>query len=644
MSKLEDKDKLIENSDMCMERVEHLESVVRWHMFVLDMLASMGDMHGNTAENRDPEYIFNLSRQYLQRIYEFDAIAFMLVNDEDSDFKIENCFPVDQTAPMQKTIDELIENGEFAWALNQNRCVDAQSDSTNQNVVLHVLTSKTRMRGMFIGRKKESEKSLSSADANVISILLQHTAYALESSALYELISEQNKSLESTIEQRTRELQHQYGHDSLTALPNRLLFQDRLKQAMARAERNEHYVAVIMLDLDMFKRINDSLGPTAGDQLLITVASRLCDCLRNTDTVTRLAGDETNVTISRLGGDEFGILLTDLHQVAPVTRILQRIMDVLSEDANIDGHEISMTCSVGISVYPDDNTDVETLLKFADTAMYHAKQQGRNNYQFYSQQMTTSSFRQLLLENQLRHAIQREEFIIYYQPKIDISNNQICGVEALIRWNHPDLGLVPPIDFIPVAEYTGLIIPIGEWVLKNACNHAKQWVDKGHTEVRVAVNLSVHQFRGNIFDKVKEILKKTGLEAKYLELEITESILMDDVEQAVSLMQSFHELGVNISVDDFGTGYSSLSYLKRLPLDSLKIDRSFVKDTPADADDSSIVASIIALAHNLGLNVIAEGVENEEQLDFLRSLKCNEYQGYFYSPPVPYDKFLEMLN
>jgi len=284
------------------------------------------------------------------------------------------------------------------------------------------------------------------------------------------------------------------------------------------------------------------------------------------------------------------------------------------------------------------------LLKFADTAMYHAKQQGRNNYQFYSQQMTTSSFRQLLLENQLHHAIQREEFVLYYQPKINIADNQICGVEALIRWEHPDMGLVPPNDFISIAEYTGLIIPIGNWVLMRSCLDAKQWVDKGHSEIRVAVNLSVHQFRENILDRVKEALEESGLEAKHLELEITESILMDDVNQAVSIMKSLHELGVHISVDDFGTGYSSLSYLKRLPLDSLKIDRSFVKDTPIDEDDSAIVASIISLAHNLGLNVIAEGVENKEQLDFLRSLECNEYQGYFYSPPVPYDKFLAILS
>ena len=644
MSKSEDKNSPLENSDISIKRIEHLESVVRWHMFVLDMLASLGDIHGNATENRDPEYIFSLSRQYIQRIHEFDAVAFMLINDEDSDFKMANCFPVEQNSNMQEVIEELVESGEFAWALNQNRCVDIQPASIKNNVVLHVLTSKTRTRGMFVGRMKTKETCLSSANANVLSILLQHTAYALESSALYQMISNQNRSLESTIEQRTRELQHQYGHDSLTALPNRLLFHDRLKQAMVRAERNGDYVAIIMLDLDMFKRINDSLGPIAGDQLLITVASRLCDCLRNSDTISRLAGDETNVTISRLGGDEFGILLSDLHQTDPVTRVLQRIMDALSVDAHIDGHEISMTCSVGVSIYPDDNADVDTLLKFADTAMYHAKQQGRNNYQFYSQQMTTSSFRQLLMENQLRNAIQRDEFVLYYQPKINIAENEVCGVEALIRWEHPDMGLVPPNDFIPIAEYTGLIIQIGDWVLKKACLDAKQWIDKGYSEITVAVNLSVHQFRENILDRVKEALEASGLEARHLELEITESTLMDDVDHAVSIMKSLHELGVHISVDDFGTGYSSLSYLKRLPLDSLKIDRSFVKDTPTDDDDSAIVASIISLAHNLGLNVIAEGVENKEQLDFLRSLECNEYQGYFYSPPVPFDKFLEIIS
>ena len=415
-------------------------------------------------------------------------------------------------------------------------------------------------------------------------------------------------------------------HDALTGLPNRLLFIDRLGQAMAQANRNERLVAVMLLDLDRFKAINDTLGHTMGDLLLRNVAEFLVSCVREDDTV------------ARLGGDEFTIMLPEIQHIQDAATVAQKILDAFTRPFFLDGHELFIGTSIGIALYPF-NEDLSLLLRNADIAMYEVKQQGGNNYQFYTAEMNTASLQRLSLEGALRRALERGEFVLHYQPQIDLTRGEIVGVEALVRWQHPERGLLGPMEFIPLAEENGLIVPIGEWVLRTACAQARAWQEAGLRPIRVAVNLSVRQFyQKNLVETVARILEQTGLDSRYLELEITESCLMQNTQTTVALLAELNRLGMRISIDDFGTGYSSLSYLKRFPVDTLKIDRSFVCDIGTDPDDDAIVKAIIALAQSLELRVVAEGVETPEQLHFLRTHGCNEIQGYLISRPLPADE------
>ena len=413
------------------------------------------------------------------------------------------------------------------------------------------------------------------------------------------------------------------NYDSLTGLPNRTLFRDRLMHAVAQAHRKETLVALLFLDLDRFKLINDSLGHHAGDELLKIVSERLLANARETDTV------------ARLGGDEFTVILEGLTSTDDATKVARKILEVMGKPFHLDGHEVFVTTSVGIALFPVDGEDIDELLKNADTAMYRAKEQGRNNYQFYTADMNAKAVEHLIMESSLRHALDRDEFVLHYQPQVDLHSREITGVEALIRWNHPELGLLYPNQFMSLAEETGLIISIGEWVLKSACMQAAQWQKNNLPSMRLAVNLSALQFRmTNLVETVSAALDDSGLDAKYLELEITESFLMDDVNSAISKLCDLACLGVHIAIDDFGTGYSSLSYLKQLPLNTLKIDQSFVRDISSDPDDEAIVEAIIALGQTMHLRVMAEGVESEEQLNFLKSRGCDQAQGFLISHPV----------
>jgi diguanylate cyclase (GGDEF)-like protein len=622
------------------ERLEHLEKVNRWHMSALEVLASMGDMHG-TGERNDPFHIFSITRRYLARFIDFEATAFLTVGQEDADFHLVDCLPRVSRAFIETELDRLITNGRFAWCLHNNRAVEVSSKDEGHRLILHVLASRTRVNGMFIGALAKGVPHPSAAMLQLLSIILHHSSHALESCELNRLILEQNRNLEQMVEARTRELEHQYGHDRLTGLPNRLLFQDRMEQAMSRALRHDEFLAILVLDLDMFKRINDTLGHAAGDALLTEVAERI----RHACVARDVSRAEGQVTVARLGGDEFGILITELQNLDPITRAIKRIIEALSRRILLDGHELYVTTSIGVSLYPHDGRETETLLRNADVAMYHAKRQGRNNYQFYARDMHTASFQQLFIENQLRRAVQHEEFVLHYQPKIEADSGTITGVEALVRWDHPEMGLVSPADFIPVAEYTGLIVPIGGWVLREACRQARIWLDGGVGRPHVAVNLSAQQFRrSDLLGSITAVLEETGLPAHCLELEITESTIMEDVEAAVATMHGLHELGIRLSIDDFGTGYSSLNYLKRFPIDTLKIDGSFIRDVTEDADDAAIVTAIVAMARSMGLRVVAEGVENAAQEAFLHTLRCDEIQGFLYSPPIPADEATRMLG
>jgi len=434
-------------------------------------------------------------------------------------------------------------------------------------------------------------------------------------------------------------------HDILTGLLNRNSFKDHLGQAVAHAQRHGRYVATLFIDLDRFKRINDTFGYKVGDLLLQGVAERINEGLRKSDRAARNVDAQYSQCVSRLGGDEFTVLLPEVNRIQDAAKVAKRILDTISRPLIIAGHEIFITGSIGITVYPLDGEDPDTLLKNADAAMYNAKEQGRNNYQFYSEAMNASSFKRLSLENALRKALDRQEFLLYYQPQIDINSGKIVGLEALLRWNHPEIGLVPPGDFIPLAEETGLIVPIGEWVLNTACIFSEALQKMGMSPIRMAVNISSIQFKPySLIASITRALKESGLDSSLLEIELTESAIMKNMEESSSILRELKQMGLRVAIDDFGTGYSSLAYLKRFPLDILKIDRSFIRDIPGDGDNEAIAAAIIAMAHSLNLEVIAEGVETEIQLAFVREHGCDAVQGYFYSPALPGEEIKEFLR
>ncbi len=423
--------------------------------------------------------------------------------------------------------------------------------------------------------------------------------------------------------------------DTLTGLPNRQLFHQKLQHAIDEASEKNLKVATLYVDLDNFKRINDTLGHNFGDFVLKEVARRIEHCVRSYDSVVRAGPDDDSPQLARLGGDEFVAILHNLQSEDEAVAVAERLRREFTRPVHHQGHEFVVTSSIGVSIYPDDGEDIDTLLKNADVAMYQAKNTGRNSVRFYSGTMSLRSLERLELESALHHALERGEFDLHYQPKISIASGKICGVEALIRWNHPERGMVDPGSFIPVAEECGLISPIGEWVLKRACRQARLWQDRFGLDISVAVNLSSQQFlQSRVDEVVLQALFEASLKPRLLQLELTESILMHDMSETVPLLKKLKSMGIGLAMDDFGTGYSSLSYLKRLPIDAVKIDRTFVADLEQDRDDAAICATIIAMAHALELQVIAEGVETEGQLEYLRAQGCDQVQGYLISKPV----------
>jgi diguanylate cyclase (GGDEF)-like protein len=442
-----------------------------------------------------------------------------------------------------------------------------------------------------------------------------------------ELLAQVNLDMAAAIENKDNQINRVVHYDTLTNLPNRLLFLDRLDQELTRAHRDNSMMAVLSINLDRFKLVNDSFGHPVGDQLLQVVAERLASQIRACDTVSRIAGDE------------FCLVLTGVKTTHAAGDVAQKLLDSFAHNPiSIGDSEIFITLSIGISIYPVDGVNTTALLKNADAALHQAKNEGRNNFQYYAGQMNATAWQHLKLETELRRALEREEFVLHYQPKVDLDNGKIVGMEALLRWQSPDRGLVAPGEFIPLLEETGLILPVGEWVLRAACKQARAWQLAGLPDIHIAVNLSTLQFKQPDFaGLVLGILKEHGLDPalKTIELELTESLLMNNVTGTVDTLNKLHTAGIQFSIDDFGTGYSSLSYLKRFPISSLKIDQSFVRDLSSDRDDEAIVDAIVALGHSLRLRVIAEGVETTAQLTQLRKMGCNEMQGYLFSRPVP---------
>ncbi len=433
--------------------------------------------------------------------------------------------------------------------------------------------------------------------------------------------------------------------DSLTGLPNRFFFKELLDKALLHAERHKLILAILFLDIDNFKRINDTLGHDIGDELLQAVTSRLLKSVRSSDSIGRINETANINTLSRLGGDEFVVLLCEIANAPDAASVARRLLKDISEPYTLRGHKVIITASIGISVYPSDGEDAQSLLKYADMAMYHAKDLGKNNYQYYTEEMKSAAFERLTLEGELNKALEKDEFSVYYQAKLDAKSRKITGMEALVRWKHPENELISPSGFIPLAEETGQIIAIDEWVLHAACLQNKAWQDTGFVPMVIAVNLSTsHLENRKLIKVVGQALQNSGLEPQYLELEITESKIMKNPVMSIIVLNELKAIGVRIAIDDFGTGHSSLNYLRQIPMDYVKIDRSFVANITTNPHDTAIVKSIITLAHSLDLKVIAEGVETEQQLVILCALQCDEVQGYLFSKPVPAEIFTQLLK
>jgi diguanylate cyclase (GGDEF)-like protein len=510
------------------------------------------------------------------------------------------------------------------------RTLQAHLTMLGASIIMGLAISGMHYTGMAASKFSADAFCLSATGGNgtwlaVTIALLSLGALALTLILLfYDAHLHRSRTHAAELQRANAQLQHLATHDALTGLPNRVLLADRIEQAIAQADRNSRTFALLMVDLDRFKSINDSLGHEAGDALLREIAARLRASLRKVD------------TLARIGGDEFVIVLNGVATLHDIEVVITSVLHAVGQPLELESLEVQTSPSIGVSVYPNDGTDPQTLLKHADAAMYHAKKMGRNTFQFFAPDMNAFTRERLELESALRSAVCRREFVLHYQPKVSFQSGHIVSVEALVRWNHPQRGLLPPGDFIPLAEETGLILPIGVWVLNEACRQLQKWHAAGLTHLRMAVNLSAQQFRDkSLLDAVRSALSDAELEPRFLEIELTETAVMQDAGHSAEILHALSELGVRISVDDFGTGYSSLSYLQRFPLNKVKIDRSFVREIVRSHGDSEIVRAIVSLAHSLHLAVIAEGVETEEQLDFLNRIGCDQYQGYFCSPPLP---------
>ncbi len=442
--------------------------------------------------------------------------------------------------------------------------------------------------------------------------------------------------------QHEARLSHMANFDSLTGLPNRSQFRERLQHAMARSRRSGRLLALMFLDLDRFKAINDSLGHDIGDKLLQRVGKLIGECVRESDSVTRLLDTLSATEVFRLGGDEFTVLLEDLNGAEPAALVAQRILDAMAQPIQIGEHELYISTSIGITLYPRDDNDLDGLIKQADLAMYRSKELGRDTFHFFNQELNAAAIERHHLEGLLRHALERNEYLLHYQPTVCLVDGRVTGVEALLRWHRPGQAVVNPDRFVPILEETGLIVPVGLWVLRTACEQMMRWQRQGMRPINLAVNLSARQFRqGDLIEQIAQVLLSTGFAPARLELELTESMLVDDSETVVRIMSRLGAMGVRIAIDDFGTGHSSLSYLKRFDVDTLKIDRSFVRDTPDDPEDSAIAIAVVALGHGLRLSVVAEGVETQAQADFLRAQGCDEMQGYLIAQPADADEFAQ---
>lgn len=623
------------------ERVDFLEEINRWYANELDILATIGVVYQHCLPHGSSERILGASLPFLQRIAPFSAIGFALIDEDGVNFSLRGVGAGAFGSTIPLLFDQLIDNGQFAWSLKQN--LPMISRQKGHSVLACRIAVPNQTLGMMIATF-DDERALPPRAQRLLAAVLQHCAYALHTVQLYRQVERQNQYLEQLIEERNRQLEHASSHDSLTDLPTREHFQEEVRREIQRAQRDGSSMALILLDIDFFKRINENLGHAVGDLILKRVAQRLTKNVREYDPLTRLVRGSDISHLGHFGGDEFCILLSGQNAQSQISAIIDRITKAMSDPFKVAQHELLLAFSAGVACYPDHAVEPERLLQYAEIALHQAKQQGRNRHLLYQPNMGQESLHHLALGNKLRHALVNGQFQLHYQPQLDIREHQVIGIEALLRWQDESGDWIPPNHFIPLAEESGMIVPIGAWVIEEVCRLQNQLLARG-ISIPIAVNISAHQFTHVAFlDSLLDTMRRHQVPPALIELELTERAIMHDVQEAIDRLQAIHRQGIKISVDDFGTGYSSLSYLKRFPIDTLKIDRSFIQDVDSNPEDAAIVSTIIALGKSLNLQLIAEGVERAEQVRFLREQGCYGIQGYFYSHPLPEADLLRYLE
>lgn len=624
------------------DRVRFLEEALEENAYTMDVLASTTAIFGDADKNRSPEHIVQTSLEAVRRLLPARDMAVYLL-DSDASFNLaHHDKPAPNDSDLVEAVEDLIREGTFSWALHQNHPVCLPAQLGPDGVLLHVISTRTRIRGMFAARLTREDCNRKETRMAALTMVLFNTAYALESADLFQVMERRQKALQRITERQSREVLHHMSHDSLTGLPNRMLLSDRLKQAIERNAESGRHVAMILLDLDNFKRLNDTLGHRAGDDLirmLATDLSRLLEGVQDRD------GRLLRATLSRLGGDEFGILLEDLEGLEVCVRLVTEIVRTTAVERTVLGQPVVTSVSCGIALYPEDGEDCDTLLGNADAAMYEAKQRGRNGFRFYTRNVSSRTFHHFQLENELGHAIEDNQLVLHYQPKVDIRSGAIVGAEALVRWQHPALGLLPPSHFMDLAEDMTLIEDIGKWVLRRVCGDLEMLEHTSERLPQIAVNVSARQLRQpDLSEALFEITEAAGIPPDRIELELTETAIIDDFEASARMFRRLQTVGMSLAIDDFGTGHASLIQLKQVPADRLKIDRSFVQDLDQVDADPRLVQAIVQMARTLGLGVIAEGVETPTQAARLVELGCDQAQGFLYAHPMPFAEFLEMIR
>ncbi len=634
--------------------IEHIACENQWYSTVFEFLKAIDSSRQDCDLSLNS--IFENTHRYLNQILRFGNAAFYLADEQEHAFALEYWQPVSRESLFRRQIASLINNRGFDWRREPDRSYIYYDDATDSSLVLQTIATPNHCFGVFAGMYGESLlPDRSHEKLNRVSAVLQNLAQVLEGVFTRSRLSQMNGTLNpgqlaplTNIQNQTAAsngdaywpqgpgvFHRQPFHDFVTELPSRALVEDRLNMALAHARYSGEKVAVLILDVDNFKRVNDFMGIPAGDMLLKNLSQRIRKCLREED------------TLGRQGGDEFILLLPDIHLIQDIEFRVQKILDGIRGSFQFEEQEIHASCSVGIAVYPDDAEDTAGLVQKAKAAMCQAKEEGKDRYQFFKPFMLSRGYRQMTLESSLRKALEREEFQLYFQPKMSIQTGKVEGMEALLRWNHPEGGLIYPAEFVPIAEEIGLIQQIGEWVLLNACQQIKAWKRAGFPPISIAVNLSGYQVNQPYWiSKVQTVLERTGVDPKSLEMEITETVLMDNSDAALSNLRQLDEMGIRVSIDDFGTGYSSLSYLKRFPIHALKIDRSFVRGIGklGKGTDAVITRAIVSLAQALNLKTVAEGVERVQEKSYLESIGCDDMQGYLFSKPLPVEQINYMFT